>query len=143
MRQVSDIPAHYANGYPSCSNHCRAYIWLWHERDTAYFIVFTNIPSFSFLPSDSPIATDRCCPELRIPLTEKSLFQALAVDESFSASRRIVSSVSQKPAYCIFFPAIILTLPVNHQGYTTNKMQPFFGPVLTSITLNVYRSLAR
>lgn len=71
------------------------------------------------------------------------MFQALTVDESLYARYWMDISVSQKTAYCIFLPAIILTLPVNHQGYTTNKMKHFFGPELTSITLNVYRSLTR
>ena len=114
-----------------------------HERDAASFIVFTNILPFSVMPSGFPVAPDRSCPEIRIPLTEKQLFQALAVNGPFSAIRRLVRPLSRKTAYCIFFPAIILTLPVNHQGYMTNKMQPFSGPELTSITLNVYRSLTR
>lgn len=61
-----------------------------------------DILLFSFLPSGSPVAPDRCCPELQIPLTEKSLFQALAVNESFSASRRMVSSVSRADLLHIF-----------------------------------------
>ena len=69
-----------------------------HERDAASFIVFTNI-----LPSGSPVAPDRSCPEIRIPLTEKKLFQALAVNGPFSAIRRLVRPVSRKTAYCIFF----------------------------------------
>ena len=101
-----------------------------HERDAASFIVFTNILPFSVLPSGSPVAPDRPCPEIRIPLTEKKLFQALAVNGPFSAIRRLVRPVSRKTAYCIFFSC-------------DNKMQPFSGPELTSITLNFYRSLTR
>lgn len=79
-----------------------------HERDAASFIVFTNILPFSVLPfsvlpSGSPVAPDRSCPEIRIPLTEKKLFQALAVNGPFSAIRRLVHPVSRKTAYCIFF----------------------------------------